>query len=513
MSRSTGLGRAGPVEYTGVRELHGPLVVVGGVSGVGWDEFATIILDSGELRHGLVLEVDRDLAVVQVLEDTAGMDRTSTRVAFSGAPLRVPVGTGWLGRVCNGRGEPTDGGPPVLGGTYAAVGGAPINPLRREPPDEAVLTGVTAVDVLTTVVRGQKLPVFSAAGLPHLDLAVQIAAQATCGEEAFAVVFAGMGLTHADAAFVRSGLAKRSAARELVLLLNTADDPVIERLLTPRLALTVAEHLAFTQGRHVLVVMADMTAYSEALREVSAARGEIPARRAYPGYLYSDLASLYERCGRIRGRPGSVTVLPVLTMPAGDITHPVPDLTGYITEGQIVLSAEVYATGVYPPVDPLASLSRLMRRGTGAGRTRADHPDVAAQLIAALARSRQVRELADLIGRSALSPADLRHLDMEEAFRQRFLAQGRDENRSLEDSLDRAWEVLLTLPRGHLGMLPAELLDAHGVPSRAGPKEPEEPEPGGEETGEGTGEEEARQRRTQGTGTDSKGTDGKGTPP
>ncbi|MGV9904786.1 V-type ATP synthase subunit B [Streptomyces sp. NPDC003388] len=458
-------GPAG-IEYTGVRELRGPLVVVEGVSGVGWDESATIVLGTGERRHGLVLEVDRDLAVVQVLEDTAGMNRTGTRVAFSGSPMRIPVGAGWLGRVCNGRGEPADGGPPVLGGSYEAVGGAPINPVRREPPNEPVLTGVGAVDVLTTLVRGQKLPVFSAAGLPHLELAVQIAAQATCGGEPFAVVFAGMGLTHADTAFVRAGLAARSAARELVLFLNTADDPVIERLLTPRLALTVAEHLAFAAGHHVLVVMTDMTAYSEALREVSAARGEIPARRAYPGYLYSDLASLYERCGRIRGRPGSVTVLPVLTMPAGDITHPVPDLTGYITEGQIVLSADVQAAGAYPPVDPLASLSRLMRKGTGAGRTRADHPAVAAQLTAALARSRQVAELADLIGRAALSATDLRHLDLQDAFRDRFLAQGADEDRSLDDSLDRAWEVLLTLPRSQLGMLPADLLDAHAPPRR-----------------------------------------------
>ncbi|MFF9603430.1 V-type ATP synthase subunit B [Streptomyces sp. NPDC014684] len=458
-------GPAG-IEYTGVRELRGPLVVVEGVSGVGWDESATIVLGTGERRHGLVLEVDRDLAVVQVLEDTAGMNRTGTRVAFSGSPMRIPVGPGWLGRVCNGRGEPADGGPPVLGGSYEAVGGAPINPVRREPPNEPVLTGVGAVDVLTTLVRGQKLPVFSAAGLPHLELAVQIAAQATCGGEPFAVVFAGMGLTHADTAFVRAGLAARSAARELVLFLNTADDPVIERLLTPRLALTVAEHLAFAADRHVLVVMTDMTAYSEALREVSAARGEIPARRAYPGYLYSDLASLYERCGRIRGRPGSVTVLPVLTMPAGDITHPVPDLTGYITEGQIVLSADVQAAGAYPPVDPLASLSRLMRKGTGAGRTRADHPAVAAQLTAALARSRQVAELADLIGRAALSATDLRHLDLQDAFRDRFLAQGADEDRSLDDSLDRAWEVLLTLPRSQLGMLPADLLDAHAPPRR-----------------------------------------------
>ncbi|MFC0597877.1 V-type ATP synthase subunit B [Streptomyces palmae] len=450
----------GEVEYTGVRALHGPLAVVEGVSGVGWDEFVRIALADGGTRHGLVLEVDRDIAVVQVLEGTAGMDPAGLRVVFSGEPLRIPVGAGWLGRVCNGRGEPIDGGPPVFGSRRAPVSGDPVNPVRREPPSEPVLTGVGAVDGLTTLVRGQKLPVFSAAGLPHLELAAQIAAQATAGGEAFSVVFAGMGLTHPDAAFVRGALEERSAAGELVVLLNTADDPVIERVLTPRVALTVAEDLAFSGGRHVLVVMTDMTSYAEALREVSAARGEVPARRAYPGYLYSDLASLYERCGRIRGRPGSVTVLPVLTMPAGDITHPVPDLTGYITEGQIVLSGEAHARGIYPPVDPLASLSRLMRKGAGPGHTRADHLDVAAQLLAAIARAREVRELADLMGHAGLSAADRRYLDLDAAFLERFVDQRPDELRPLEDTLERAWEVLLTLPRGQLAMLPAALLDA-----------------------------------------------------
>ncbi|WP_127361144.1 V-type ATP synthase subunit B [Actinacidiphila soli] len=456
----TGLGE---IEYTAIRELRGPLAVVEGVAGVGWDEFVRITLDSGEQRHGLVLEVDRGLAVVQVLEDTAGMDPARVRMAFAGEPLRVPVGSGWLGRVCNGRGEPIDGGPPVFGSATAAVGGNPINPVRREPPAEPVLTGVGVVDALTTLVRGQKLPVFSVAGLPHLELAAQVAAQSTAAGEAFSVVFAGMGLTHADASFVRDALEERSAAGELVLLLNTADDPVIERILTPRIALTVAEHLAFGSGRHVLVVMTDMTSYAEALREVSAARGEIPARRAYPGYLYSDLASLYERCGRIRGRPGSVTVLPVLTMPAGDITHPVPDLTGYITEGQIVLSRETHAQGVYPPVDALSSLSRLMRKGAGPGRTRPDHLDVAAQMLAALARARQVRELADLVGQAALSPADHRYLDFDEAFLRRFVHQRLDELRTLDETLDSAWQVLLTLPRSQLAMLPSALLDAHGA--------------------------------------------------
>jgi V/A-type H+-transporting ATPase subunit B len=461
---------SGPgIEYTQVREVRGPLAVVTGVQGVGWDEFVRITVEGGDQRHGLVLEVDRDVAVVQVLEDTVGIDPEHVRVAFSGAPLRIPVGPGWLGRVCNGRGEPIDGGPPVLGATTAAVGGDPINPVRREPPADPVLTGVSVVDALTALVRGQKLPVFSVAGLPHLELAAQIAAQSTAGGEAFCVVFAGMGLTHADASLVRDALDERSAAGELVLLLNTADDPVIERILTPRLALTIAEDLAFEGGRHVLVVMTDMTSYAEALREVSSARGEVPARRAYPGYLYSDLATLYERCGRLRGRAGSVTVVPVLTMPAGDITHPVPDLTGYITEGQIVLSREVHALGVYPPVDALSSLSRLMRKGAGPGHTRDDHLDVAAQLLAALARARQVRELVDLVGQAALGPTDRRYLDFEEAFRSGLVDQRPDETRTLDQTLDRAWQVLLTLPRSQLAMLPAAMLDAHQPPDGGAP--------------------------------------------
>lgn len=452
-------------EYTSVAELRGPLLVMTGVAGVGWDEFATIGGGSGRPRHGLVLEVDRDLAVVQVLEGTGGMTPAATQVAFSGSPLRIPVGAQWLGRVCNGRGEPVDGGPPVTGGQTAAVAGNPLNPVLREPPAEAVLTGVSVIDALTTLVRGQKLPIFSVAGLPHLELAAQVAAQASAGGEPFSVVFAAMGLTHADAAAVREVLEERSATGELVLLINLADEPVIERILTPRLALTVAEHLAFSLGRHVLVVMADMTSYCEALREVSAARGEIPARRAYPGYLYSDLASLYERCGRIRRTAGSVTLVPVLTMPAGDITHPVPDLTGYITEGQVVLSADLHARGIYPPVDALSSLSRLMRKGAGPGRTRADHLDVAAQTLAALAAARRARELAELIGSAALSESDRRYQELEQAFEHQLMDQGRSENRSLEQTLARAWQALAVLPRRELTMLPGELLDTYYPPA------------------------------------------------
>lgn len=453
------------VVHRGVQELRGPLLVVSGATGVGWDEFATVRTAGAdgepEERHGLVLEVDRDLAVVQVLEGTDRLGTGGTRVAFSGHPLRVPVGPTWLGRVCNGRGEPVDGGPPILSAVSAPVAGLPLNPTRRQPPAEPILTGISAIDALTTLVRGQKLPIFSVAGLPHLELAAQVAAQATAGGEPFSVVFAAMGLTHADADMVRSALEERSASGELVLLLNTADDPVIERVLTPRIALTVAEDLAFGHGRHVLVVLADMTSYAEALREVSSARGEMPGRRAYPGYLYSDLASLYERCGRIRGRPGSVTVLPVLTMPAGDITHPVPDLTGYITEGQVVLSPQVHARDVYPPVDPLASLSRLMRSGAGPGRTREDHLDLAAQLLAALARARQVGELAEIVGAAALNATDQRYLDFATALERRLVDQQRTETRTLDDTLDRCWEVATVLPVRELTMLPSRLLKSH----------------------------------------------------
>ncbi|GAA1510039.1 ATP synthase subunit B [Sphaerisporangium rubeum] len=444
------------VEYTDVAELRGPLVVVRGTGGVGWDEFASIRLAGGRRRHGLVLEVSGDLALVQVLEGTSGMAPGEIGVAFSGAPFGVPVGPGWLGRVCDGLGEPLDGGPPVSGAESVPVGGLPVNPVWRLPPSEPVLTGVSVIDLLTTLVRGQKIAMFSSPGLPHLDLAAQIAAQAHAPGEPFNVVFAAMGLTHADALGVRDTLEARTSAGDLVLLLNLADDPVIERVLTPRIALTVAEHLAFRLGRHVLVVLADMTSYCEALREVSSARGEIPARRAYPGYLYSDLASIYERCGKVRDLPGSVTLLPVLTMPAGDVTHPVPDLTGYITEGQIVLSRDVPG---YPPVDPLASLSRLMRHGVGAGRTRPEHADLAAQLLAGLARARQAQELAELVGADALGPLDRRYLDLARAFTGRLATQGRTESHDLGETFDLAWQVLSTLPRAELTMLDPAAVD------------------------------------------------------
>jgi len=461
------------ISHSDVRELRGPLLVLGDVARVGWDEYATVDVEGpGGLtdeRHGLVLEVDHDLVTLQVLEGTDAMYAGGVQVRFAGQPLEIPVGTNWLGRTCNGRGEPLDGGPPVTGDTTMPLHGWPLNPVHREPPAEPVITGISVIDALNTLVRGQKLPIFSLPGMPHLTLATQIAAQATSRGRPFRVVFAAMGLTHADIYYVRDRLEERSAAGELVLLLNAADDPVIERLLTPKIALTVAEHLAYTEGDDVLVIMSDMTSYAEALREVSAARREIPARRGYPGYLYSDLASLYERCGRIRGHEGSVTIVPVLTMPGGDITHPVPDLTGYITEGQIVLSAEVEARGVYPPVDVLSSLSRMMRSGAGAGRTREDHLDVAAQALSAMARARQAAELSELVGVDSLSETDRLYVAFRSHLEQEVLSQGTSEFRSLEETLGRAWSALGTLPRRELTMVSTELLDRYLPLPRSGP--------------------------------------------
>ena len=471
------------LEYHGARDAEGPLLVIAGVDGVGFDELATVRLASGEIRRALVLEVDRDLAVVEVLEGTAGIDPDSVSVAFDGRPMEIPVGEGWLGRVWNGMGEPLDGGPPMLGDLTRPVAGSPLNPTARDVPRDPILTGISVIDALTTLVRGQKLPVFSSAGLPHLELAAQIAAQANVAGESLKVLVVAMGLTHADAAAMRDALEARTAASSLALFVDTADDPVVQRLLAPRVALTVAEHLAFDLGEHVLVVLADMTSYCEAVREVSAARGEIPGRRAYPGYLYSDLASIYERCGRMYGCAGSVTQVPVLTMPAGDITHPVPDLTGYITEGQIVLSPDLLGQGVSPPVDVLASLSRLMRRGTGADRTRSDHPAAAAQLVAAVARAREVRDLADLIGEAALTHTERRYLSFADVFTSVLVDQRSDEARSLDDTLSRMWQVLSALPRRELTMIAAADIAAYysGDESAPGadPSTPSRPETSG----------------------------------
>ncbi|MGZ4292394.1 MAG: V-type ATP synthase subunit B [Gaiellaceae bacterium] len=450
-----------PVEYASVTAAHGPLLVVEGVSGVGWDEVVEVRLDSGEVRHGVVLDVTDTLAVVEVYEGTAGLHLNGVKIAFTGSPLRIPVGEGWLGRICNGRGEPLDGGPPVVGDELRSVAGSPINPSARATPRDAIVTGVSAIDGLATLVRGQKLPIFSVGGLPHLELAAQVAAQAQTGDEPFAVVFAAVGITHADAMAVRDALEERAAAGDLTIFLNTADDPLVERIVTPRIALTVAEHLAFDLGRNVLVVTADLTSYCEAVREVSGARGEVPSRRGYPGSLYSDLASLYERAGRIEGRPGSLTQMPVLTMPAGDVTHPVPDLTGYITEGQIVLSQDLHVRGVYPPFDALGSLSRLMRLGAGPERTRDDHLEIAAQLYAFASEARRIADLADVVGEAGLTSRDHRLLAFDDAFLTDFLTQGRDEARTLDDTLDRAWRIASMLPRRDLSMVAEALVAEH----------------------------------------------------
>ncbi len=494
-----------PVEYRDVESLDGPLMVVRGVAGVGWDEYVDVVTDAGERRHGVVIDVHDDLAVVQVFEGTGGLGTHAVRAAFTGRPMSIPLTEDWLGRVCNGRGEPLDGGPPVLGTRREPVTGFALNPARREPPADPIVTGVSVIDLLMTLVRGQKLPIFSIGGLPHLELAVQIAASAhverTAGEgasgdrgdEAFRVVFAAMGVTHAEAALVRDGLQERAEAGDLVLFLNTADDPAVERILTPRLALTVAEHLAFDRGQHVLVLMADMTNYCEAVREVASSRGEVPTRRGYPGYLYSDLASLYERCGRVRGRPGSLTLMPVLTMPGGDITHPVPDLTGYITEGQVVLSRDFAMRGIYPPVDVLTSLSRLMRHGVGAGRTRDDHPTAAAQAQALLARARAAGELAELLGEEALSPRERLTVAFAAAFTRDVMAQRMDESRAMADTLDRTWRALGALPARELTMVPREIVEAHYRPIAPGAsdesEEPAAPPAAAPQAGPGAGPE------------------------
>jgi V/A-type H+-transporting ATPase subunit B len=442
-----------PIEYASVSTIRGPLLIVQGVGDVGWDEVAEICLADGETRHGVVLEVHDDLAVVEVFEGTQALKLADLHVSFSGSPFRIPVGEAWLGRVCNGRGAPLDGGPPVISDTRRYVSGSPVNPAARDTPSETIVTGVSAIDGLATLVRGQKLPIFSVGGLPHLELAAQVASQAHAGGEPFAVVFAAVGMTQADAMAVRETLEARAAAGDLTLLLNTADDPLVERVVTPRIALTIAEHLAFDLGRHVLVLIADVTSYAEAVRELSAARGEVPSRRGFPGYLYSDLASLYERAGRIKGRAGSVTQVPVLTMPGGDITHPVPDLTGYITEGQLVLSPDVH---VYPPFDPLASLSRLMRLGADR-----DHIAIASQVYALVARARQIADLADVVGEAGLTGRDRRYLAVAAAFPAELLAQLPDEARTLEDTLARSWRVASTLPKQELTMVSAELIEAH----------------------------------------------------
>ena len=432
------------VEFQTVAYVSGPLVFLEGVHGVHYDETVEIVTPDGDLRRGNVLEVDRGRAVIEVFAGTRGLDVAATRVRLGGDAARLGVGLGMLGRMFDGSGNATDGGPPTLPEAFWEVAGLAMNPAAREHPSEFIETGVSAIDGLNTLVRGQKLPIFSGFGLPAAQLAGQIAARAGVGgdkEEHFVVVFAALGITHREASFFRRFIEDSGALGRTVMFLNLADDPTIERLLTPRVALTAAEFLAFEKGLHVLVILTDMTNYCEALREVSTAREEIPGRRGYPGYMYTDLASIYERAGRIRDHEGSITQLVILSMPDDDITHPIPDLTGYITEGQIVLSRELHRKGIEPPIDVLPSLSRLMNAGIGADKTRSDHRQVADQLYAFYAEGRDLRKLVAIIGEAALSEQDRRSLAFADDFERRFIHQG-GASRAVEETLDLAWSLL-----------------------------------------------------------------------
>jgi len=450
-----------------VSEIIGPLILIEGTTGVAYDELVEVELKSGEVRSGKVLEIEEDKALIQVFEGTEGLDVASLTFRFRGRGLELPVSPDILGRIFTGLGRPLDGAPPVIPKKKLDVNGNPINPFARDYPNDFIQTGISTIDGLNTLSRGQKLPIFSGAGLPHSHLAAQIARQAKVlkKEEAFAVVFAALGITYEEAEFFISNFSRTGAIESSVLFINLASDPAIERIATPRLALTAAEYLAFDLSMHVLVILTDMTNYCEALREVSAARKEIPGRRGYPGYLYTDLATLYERAGRIKGGAGSVTLIPILTMPDDDKTHPIPDLTGYITEGQIILTRELERKGIYPPVDPLSSLSRLRDKAIGEGKTRADHAGVANQLFAAYSRGREVRELVVILGEAALSDLDKKYLKFAEEFENRFIRQSEEENRSIEETLKLSWELLKLLPREELKRIKDEIIEKYAYQS------------------------------------------------
>jgi V/A-type H+-transporting ATPase subunit B len=435
-------------EYIGVQKIEGPLLFVRKTHPVGYRELIECIDHEGNIRLGMVLETSTQVVVAQIFEGTSGLTIPKTRVRFTGAPLQIAVSREMLGRVFNGVGKPIDGGPPPASDLMLDVTGKPINPTAREYPRDFIQTGISVLDGMNTLIRGQKLPIFSGNGLPHNALAAQIARQSRIrGEEVeFAVVFAAMGVKHDVAQFFVRSFEESGVLENVALFLSLADDPSIERLITPRTALTLAEFLAYHEEMHVLVIMTDMTNYCEALREISTIRGEIPSRKGYPGYLYSDLAEIYERSGMLKDCRGSITLLPILTMPNDDISHPIPDLTGYITEGQIVFEREMYGRGIYPPIAGLPSLSRLMKDGIGEGMTREDHPHLASQLFAAYSYVKDVRNLASVIGEEELTPLDHNYLEFGEEFEKRFVTQSMQENRSIEETLDLGWEVLARLP-------------------------------------------------------------------
>ena len=450
-------------EYKTIREVVGPLMVVEGVEGVKYNELVDIVNSNGELRRGKVLEINRDKAVVQLFENSQGLQISGAKARFLGHSQELSVSEDMLGRVFDGMGNPRDGGDPIIPEKKLDINGEPINPAARDYPNEFIQTGISAIDGLNTLVRGQKLPVFSMSGLPHAELAAQIARQAKVrsGDCKFAVVFAAIGITFEETQYFIEDFKRTGAIERTVLFMNLANDPAVERISTPRMALTCAEYLAFEKGMHVLVIMTDITNYAEALREVSAARREVPGRRGYPGYLYTDLASLYERAGRIRGKEGSITQIPILTMPEDDKTHPIPDLTGYITEGQIILSRDLYKRGINPPVDVLPSLSRLKDKGTGKGKTREDHADTMNQLFAAYARGKEAKELSAILGEAALSDVDKLYAKFAEAFEKEYVSQGFNKDRGIEETLDLGWKLLKILPKSELKRIRTEYIEKY----------------------------------------------------
>ena len=450
-------------EYKSIKEIVGPLMLVEGVDGAKFDELVEIVQEDGEIRRGKVLEVNRDKALVQLFEGSQGIQMSTSKARFLGRSLEIALSEDILGRVFDGLGNPRDGGAAIIPEKRMNINGSPINPAARDYPDEFILTGVSAIDGLNTLVRGQKLPVFSASGLPHAELAAQIARQAKVlnTSDKFAVVFAAIGITYEEADFFMQDFRKTGAIERAVMFMNLANDPAIERIATPKMALTAAEYLAFEKGMHVLVIMTDITNYAEALREVSAARKEVPGRRGYPGYMYTDLATIYERAGRIRGKKGSITQIPILTMPEDDKTHPIPDLTGYITEGQIILSRELHKKGVTPPIDVLPSLSRLKNKGIGKGKTREDHADTMNQLFSAYARGKEAKELSAILGDAALSPVDRLYAKFAEEFENKYVSQGNYTDRTIEDTLRIGWELLTILPRAEMKRIRDKYLEEY----------------------------------------------------
>lgn len=456
------------IEYLGLNKINGPLIVLEGVQDAFYDEVVEFVINGKDRRIGRIIEIYEDKAVIQVFEGTEGMSLKNTHTKLTGHPMEIALSPDILGRTFNGIGQPIDGLGPISSPLKRDVNGLPLNPVKREYPRNYIRTGVSAIDGLTTLIRGQKLPIFSGNGLPHDQLAAQIVRQASLGddsEEEFAIVFAAMGVKHDVADFFRRTFEESGVSDHVAMFLNLANDPVVERLITPKVALTVAEYLAFEQNKHILVILTDMTSFAEAMREVSSSKGEIPSRKGYPGYLYSELATLYERAGIVQGVNGSVTQLPILTMPNDDITHPIPDLTGYITEGQIVLDRNLHGQSIYPPISVLPSLSRLMKDGIGAGYTREDHQDLANQLFSSYAKVGDARNLASVIGEDELSPIDKKYLAFGKDFEERYIGQGPDENRTIQETLDLGWELLGQLPREELDRVDTKILDKYYHPT------------------------------------------------